>query len=89
GNRWYVLAAADLTKIASAVTSLTQPVEELLPEDRVPILYPDLPLNETLAHFYRWPLLPIVNRAVSGLLEGTVTQADVLQCYERHAQGYK
>jgi CIC family chloride channel protein len=89
GNHWYVLPAADLAKIAGAVTGPTQPIEELLPEDRVPFLYPDLPLNETLAHFYRWPLLPIVNRAVSGLLEGAVTQSDVLQCYEHHTQGYK
>lgn len=88
-NRWYVLPAADLTKIMGAVTTPTQPIEELLPEDRVPTLFPDLPLNETLAHFYRWPLLPIVNRAVSGLLEGTVTQTDVLRCYERNAHGYK
>lgn len=89
GNRWYVLPASDLAKIAGAATGPTQPIEELLPEDRVPILYPDLPLNETLAHFYRWPLLPIVNRAVSGLLEGAVSQSDVLQCYERHTHGYK
>ena len=88
GNR-NVLPAADLTKIMSAVTTPTQPIEELLPEDRVPTLFPDLPLNETLAHFYRWPLLPIVDRAVCGLLEGTATQTDVLRCYERNAHGYK
>lgn len=84
GNRWYSLPVADLTKIVAAVTRPDQPIEELLPEERVPILYPDQPLNETLAHFYRWPLLPIVNRAVSGLLEGAVNQADVLKCYETH-----
>lgn len=89
GNRWYVLPAADLTKIVGAVTSPDQTIEQLLPEDRVPTIYPDLPLNETLAFFPRWPLLPVVNRAVSGLLEGVVTQADVLQCYQQHSHGYK
>ncbi len=89
GNRWYVLPASDLAKIAGAATTPGQPIEELLPEDRVPFLYPDLPLSETLAHFYRWPLLPIVNRAVSGLLEGVVSQADVLKCYERHPHIYE
>lgn len=89
GNHWYVLPAADLTKIVGAVTGPNQPIEELLPDERVPFLYPDLPLNETLAHFYRWPLLPIVNRAVSGLLEGVVSQSDVLRCYEQHSHGYK
>ena len=88
GNRWYVLPAADLPKITQAATGIGQPIEELLPEDRTPYLYPDLPLNETLAHFHRWPLLPIVNRAVSGLLEGVVSQADVLKCYQEHAHGH-
>ncbi len=89
GSRWYVLPAADLAKIMGAVTSANQPIEQLLPEDRVPLLYPDLPLNETLAYFPRWPLLPIVNRAVSGLLEGVVSQVDVLQCYQQHSHSYK
>jgi CIC family chloride channel protein len=88
GSRWYVLTAADLGKISSAAAP-GQAIEELLPEDRVPMLYPDMPLNETLADFYRWPLLPIVNRAVSGLLEGTVTRAGVLQTYQRHAHAEK
>jgi chloride channel protein, CIC family len=83
-NRWYVLPAADLPKLVQAATRIDQPIEELLPDDRAPFLYPDLPLNETLAHFNRWPILPIVNRAVSGLLEGVVSQADVLKCYQEH-----
>ncbi|MGH9615479.1 MAG: chloride channel protein [Acidobacteriaceae bacterium] len=87
-NRWYVLPAADLAKIQQASTSVDQPIEELLPEDRTPFLYPDLPLNDTLAHFNRWPFLPIVNRAVSGLLEGVVSQAGVLKCYQDHAHGH-
>jgi CIC family chloride channel protein len=84
-NRWYVLPATDLQKLVQASTRIDQPIEELLPDERAPFLYPDLPLNETLAHFNRWPILPIVNRAVSGLLEGVVSQADVLKCYQEHA----
>lgn len=86
-NRWYVLPAADLAKILSAVASPNQTIEQLLPEDRVPALYPDLPLNDTLAFFPRWTILPIVNRAMSGLLEGVVSQTDVLQCYQHHNPG--
>jgi CIC family chloride channel protein len=85
GNRWYVISAADLEKVAQSADAADKPIEPLLPEDRVPVLYPDLPLNETLAHFHRWPLLPVVNRAMSGLLEGVVTQTDVLKCYESHS----
>lgn len=85
GNRWYVIAAADLEKVALSAEAADKPIEGLLPEDRAPVLYPDLPLNETLAHFHRWPLLPVVNRAMSGLLEGVVSQKDVLKCYESHS----
>ncbi len=85
GNRWYVISAADLEKVAQTAEATDKPIEPLLPEDRVPVLYPDLPLNETLAHFHRWPLIPVVNRAMSGLLEGVVSQTDVLKCYESHS----
>ncbi len=82
-NRWYVLTANEAAKAAQS--SVVQ-IEAALPEDRAPLLYPDLALDETLPHFLRWPILPIVNRAVSGLLEGTVSQNDVLQCYQNHQQ---
>jgi len=84
-NRWYVLTSGDMTKILQAGTGLDGPLEDLLPKDRVPYLYPDQPLNETLPYFPHWPLLPIVNRAISGLLEGVVSQSDVLRCYQEHA----
>ncbi len=89
GNRWYAISAAELAKIMQPPPGTNQPIEELLPKDRIPYLYLDLPLNETLAHFPRWPLLPIVNRAVSGLLEGVVSQADVLKCYQDHTHTYQ
>lgn len=98
-NRWYVLLQAEAVKIAEAaaaahtnsVTSSiasirTDSIENFLPPERVPLLYPDLALDETLPYFQRWPVLPIVNRAVSGVLEGVVTQHDVLECYRNHLQ---
>lgn len=84
-NRWYVLTPGELAKIVQAGTGIDGPIEDLLPPDRVPLMFPDLPLNETLPYFPHWPVLPIVNRAVSGLLEGVVSQADVLRCYQEHA----
>lgn len=83
-NRWYVLPVGDLTKLIQAGSGLNGPIEDLLPKERAPYLYPDLPLNETLPYFAHWLVLPIVNRAVSGLLEGVVSQADVLRCYQEH-----
>lgn len=89
GNRWYAISATELAKIMQPSPGTNQPMEELLPKDRIPYLYLDLPLNETLVHFPRWPLLPIVNRAVSGLLEGVVSQDDVLKCYQEHTHTYQ
>jgi chloride channel protein, CIC family len=58
-------------------------LEQLLGSERTPVLFPDLPLASALPHFRRWPLLPIVNRAVRGGLEGTVSLADVLERYQQ------
>lgn len=88
GNRWYAIGADEMTKISQAAPVDSSSVEPLLPADRTPYLYPDLPLSETLAFFPRWPLLPVVNRAVSGLLEGVVAQTDVLHCYQEHARSH-
>ena len=87
-NRWYVLTQAEATKIAAVIapTNAISQIEDFLPSERVPVLYPDLALDETLPHFHRWPVLPIVNRAVSGVLEGVVTQHDVLECYRNHLE---
>jgi CIC family chloride channel protein len=52
-----------------------------LKPERVPILFPDLPLDNTLPYFPRWPLLPIQNRASRGL-EGIVTLNGVLKRYQ-------
>ncbi len=89
-NRWYVLSESELSKIArdNAEAGGVSQIEDFLPNERVPILYPDLGLEETLSYFHRWPVLPIVNRAVSGVLEGVVTQHDVLECYQNHLHAH-
>jgi chloride channel protein, CIC family len=77
---WYALSADELTRLSAALTPET-PLQRALPQERVPQLFPDLPLDSALSHFPRWPLLPIANRATRGTLEGTVTLADVLARY--------
>lgn len=78
-QRWYVLPLGEAAKIEE--TGVAR-LEDALPPERAPLLYPDLALEETLPHFRRWPVLPIVHRADPGLLEGVVTQQDVLRCYQ-------
>jgi chloride channel protein, CIC family len=79
---WYVMTRQELTDaLASHPADL--PLRRAIPEERAPLLFPDLPLDSTLPHFARWPLLPIRNRAVKGLLEGIVTSEDVLNTYRQ------
>ncbi len=80
---WYSMTVHDLTS-ASATSTPDTPIERVLPAERVPILFPDMPLDSALHYFPRWPVLPILNRAIKGKLEGIVTQDDVLHCYQEH-----
>ena len=77
---WYALSADDLTA-ASATLTPDAPVQRALKPDRVPQLFPDMPLDTALHHFPRWPVLPIQNRASRGALEGVLTLNDVLSRY--------
>ncbi|HZZ39976.1 MAG TPA: chloride channel protein [Acidobacteriaceae bacterium] len=77
---WYALSSEEL---ASATATLTPeaPVQRALKSDRTPSLFPDLPLDSALHSFPRWPVLPVLNRASRGTLEGVLTLNDVLRCY--------
>jgi CIC family chloride channel protein len=77
---WYAMTIDELTAAAATLTPDT-PVERAIKADRVPILFPDLPLDNTLHYFPRWPLLPVLNRANRGTPEGIVTLNGVLKRY--------
>jgi CIC family chloride channel protein len=79
---WYAMTINELTS-ASATSTPETPIERVLPIERTPTLFPDMPLDSTFHYFPRWPLLPIMNRAHKGALEGIVTQDDVLHCYHQ------
>lgn len=53
----------------------------LLASRAIPSLHPDHPLDMSLRYVDRWPLVPVVNRANLGELEGVITQRDVLGRY--------
>jgi chloride channel protein, CIC family len=77
---WYAMSADELTNAAATLT-LDTPVQRALKADRTPLLFPDMPLDQTLHFFPRWPVLPILNRASRGTLEGMLTIDDVLRRY--------
>jgi CIC family chloride channel protein len=80
---WYSMNRNELTSIAATLTPDT-PLERALKPDRVPLLFPDLPLDSAIPYLARWPILPIQNRASKGILEGVVSLQDVLTRYQRH-----
>jgi CIC family chloride channel protein len=82
GGSFYVLSIEELATLAMSLPAETT-LERALPNERTPLLFPDLPLDTALRHFARWPLLPISNRATKGTLEGMVTLEDVLARYGR------
>ncbi|HZD47449.1 MAG TPA: chloride channel protein [Silvibacterium sp.] len=83
GGSWYAMRPEELTSAAATLTTDT-PLEQALRPDRTPVLFPDMPLDSTLAYFARWPLLPILNRANKDKLEGVITLEDVLRRYQNY-----
>ena len=57
----------------------------VLPTQRLPYLYPDLPLDAALRCVSQSDLIPVVNRADLRELEGVVTREDVLSRYQADA----
>ncbi|MGH9483889.1 MAG: chloride channel protein, partial [Terriglobales bacterium] len=61
-----------------------RPLHEVLkPEWRLPVLYPDQPLETFLREAGDEPLLPVIHRA-NGLLLGVLTLTDALAAYHRN-----
>jgi chloride channel protein, CIC family len=58
----------------------------LVPIRQIRPLHPDLPLETALRYVDRWPLVPVVSRADSRLLEGVITQRDVLERYREFGE---
>ena len=80
---WYALTKEEFTALEALHKPETE-LEKAVRKDRIPELYPDLPLDSALSCFARWKLLPVRNRAVHGAIEGILTQQDVLNCYQQH-----
>lgn len=87
-STWYAASREELTRILSALNDQEDPgadalLQERLGNERTPLIFPDQPLANALPYFHRWPVLPVSNRALRGLLEGTLTLDGVLARYQR------
>ena len=81
GHAWYSMTRTELESMA-AVSAPGTLVASVLKPERIPLLFPDLPLDSALPHLARWPILPVQNRAIRGSIEGTLTLPDVLSRYQ-------
>lgn len=80
-DSWYSMTREDFESAAGSYPPETQLVAILRPE-RIPVLFPDLPLDSALPHLARWPVLPVQNRARRGAIEGILTLEDVIARYQ-------
>ncbi len=85
---WYAATRAELQALLEGMeTAESEHAKDLLEArlgpERTPMIFPDQQLSGALPHFRRWPLLPVMNRALRGALEGVLSQEDVLRRYQR------
>ncbi len=86
---WYSARKDELDRLLAtfaenpAAPEAQRSLEEALGKDRTPLVFPDEPLAHALSYFQRWPVLPVSNRAVRGVLEGVVSLESVLDRYQR------
>ncbi|HEY0758089.1 MAG TPA: chloride channel protein [Acidisarcina sp.] len=81
GQQWHVLSAAGLRDL-SANRGAEATLDQTIGPERTPTLFPDMALDTVIPHLAHWPLLPVMNRARRGSLEGVITLDDVLRRYQ-------
>jgi CIC family chloride channel protein len=80
---WYAATQAEMQRlVAGSPESMDQSLEQSVGPRRTPLLFPDQPLAHALPYFKVWPILPISNRAMRGVIEGVLTLDDVLKRYQ-------
>jgi CIC family chloride channel protein len=88
-NGWYAARKDEMEKFITgflenpASLDVQHPLEDRLGKERTPVVFPDQPLAIALSYFQRWPVLPVSNRAVRGVLEGVVSLDGVLRRYQQ------
>jgi CIC family chloride channel protein len=81
---WYAARQTELQDLLAPVEAEDAgTLEAKLGAERTPLIFPDQPLASALAHFRRWPVLPVSNRAMRGALEGVLSLDDVLKRYQQ------
>ncbi len=82
-SAWYGVTLDMLAPLVVRAEEERPLLEVLQPEWRLPVLYPDQPLETFLREAGDEPLLPVIHRA-NGLLLGVLTLTDALAAYHRN-----
>ncbi|MBV9072589.1 MAG: chloride channel protein [Acidobacteria bacterium] len=77
---WCSLSRETLTGIVVQGKGV-EVLSEILPEARMPVLYPDNRLEVALRHIAQWPFLPVVHRANPKQLVGLISLRDVMSAF--------
>ena len=83
-GEWRILDPDDVKRLA-ADNETAHIAAEVNSRGPLPLIFPDEPLDEVLRWTGDWSVLPVVNRADLGELEGILTLADILLAFRRAA----
>jgi CIC family chloride channel protein len=81
-GRWASIAKEELRKLG-ADHAKDELLREILPTSRLPVLHPDLRLDDVLRIIQGHAVLPVVSRAGPRKLVGILSLADVLSAYQK------
>src|SRR5581483_10765858 len=79
-GEWAIVSRPNLERLAD-LGQENSTIRSVLPPERLPHVHPDQPLDVALRRVGEWPLLPVLNRADSGKLEGVVSLQTILETY--------
>jgi CIC family chloride channel protein len=81
-GEWCVLDLEDVRRLA-ADPAAEHTAAEAKSKGPLPIIFPDEALDEVLRWTGDWPVLPVVNRANLGKIEGVLTLPDILHAFRK------
>jgi CIC family chloride channel protein len=83
-GEWCLLEMEDVIRLA-ADTEAKHTAADVKSKGPLPMIFPDEALEEVLRWTGDWPILPVVNRADLGKLEGVLTLPDILHAFRKAA----
>jgi CBS domain-containing protein len=77
---WSSLTVATLRELAIQGPR-DRTIAQILPETRMPLIYPDNRLEVALRHIAQWPFLPVMHRADPKQLVGLISLRDIMTTF--------